>query len=113
MWKMFCYSSVYKWDSVMEIYGDAQAYGLKSANSKAVHNSSIAISWLEATFPELAEVAERANLATVKAHPHALFDASLSLQVKLFFWLLLLNTCKIWSVNESWITAYHLNFSSI
>lgn len=42
----------------------------------------MAISWLEATFPELAQQeAEGGNPATVKAHPYALFDASLSLQV--------------------------------
>lgn len=42
----------------------------------------MAISWLEATFPELAQQeAEGGNPATVKARPYALFDASLSLQV--------------------------------
>lgn len=76
-----CYS-VYFWESILEIYNDAQTFGLKSANSMAVGNSSMAISWLEATFPELAHQApEGGNLSAVKAHPHALFDASLALQV--------------------------------
>ncbi|OWM87430.1 nuclear pore complex protein NUP88 [Punica granatum] len=75
------FGSVYKWECIQEIYGDAQNSGLKSVNPTAVQNSNLAISWLEATFPELSdEAAERASLASVKARPYALFDASLSLQ---------------------------------
>lgn len=78
-----CYS-VYKWESILEIHTDAHAFGLKSSNSTAVSNSSLAIFWLEATFPELArQEAEGADLSMLRAHPYALFDASLSLQVPL------------------------------
>ncbi|KAL6326443.1 hypothetical protein AAG906_008305 [Vitis piasezkii] len=75
------FGSVYKWESILEIYNDAHTFGLKSANSTAVSNSNLAIFWLEATFPELAHQAtEGGNLSMLKAHPYALFDASLSLQ---------------------------------
>ncbi|KAL5732864.1 hypothetical protein ACOSQ2_032556 [Xanthoceras sorbifolium] len=75
------FGSVYKWESILEIYSDAHTFGLKSVNSSAVSNSSLAISWLEATFPEIAqETVDEGNLPTLKAHPHALFDSSLSLQ---------------------------------
>lgn len=76
-----CYS-IYKWESVTEIYDDAHTFGLKSANPIAISNSNTAISWLEATFPELVQhAAERADLFSIRAHPYAVFDASLSLQV--------------------------------
>lgn len=75
-------NSVYKWESILEIYSDAHTFGLKSAKSAAVNNSNMAISWLETTFPEVAqEATDRENLSTIKAHSHALFDASLALQV--------------------------------
>lgn len=75
------FGSVYKWEFLLEIYSDAQTFGLKSSYSKAVSNSNLAISWLEATFPELArQAAEMENLPAVKAQPYALFDASISLQ---------------------------------
>ncbi|KAL7214788.1 hypothetical protein ACSBR1_027050 [Camellia fascicularis] len=75
------FGSVYKWESILEIYGDAQTFGLKSANSRAVSNSNMAISWLEATFPELTHQATGGgNLSALKAQPYALFDASISLQ---------------------------------
>lgn len=78
---IYCYS-VYKWESVLEIYCDAQTFGLKAGSSKAVSNANLAISWLEATFPELArQAAEGGNQPALKAHPYALFDASVSLQV--------------------------------
>ena len=80
----FFYYSVYKWESVLEIYSDAQIFGLKAGSSKAVSNANLAISWLEATFPELArQAAEGGNQPALKAHPYALFDASVSLQVSL------------------------------
>lgn len=73
---------MYKWESLLEIYSDAQTFGLRSSYSKAVSNSNLAISWLEATFPELARQAvEMENLPAVKAQPYTLFDASISLQV--------------------------------
>lgn len=73
---------MYKWEFLLEIYSDAQTFGLKSSYCKAVSNSNLAISWLEATFPELArQAAEMENLPAVKAQPYALFDASISLQV--------------------------------
>ncbi|CAI0415825.1 unnamed protein product [Linum tenue] len=75
------FGSVYKWDSVLEIYNDANTLGLESANPIAVSNSSRAVSWLEATFPELSsEAGDRENISAVKAEAHALFDASLCLQ---------------------------------
>ncbi|KAL8137344.1 hypothetical protein V2J09_003345 [Rumex salicifolius] len=75
------FGSVYIWDSVMEIYSDAQAFGLKSSNANAVTNSMLAISWLEATFPGLRQEGKQvANSSAVKAHAYALIDASLLLQ---------------------------------
>ncbi|KAM7494798.1 hypothetical protein LguiB_029407 [Lonicera macranthoides] len=75
------FGSAYKWESILEIYNDAQTFGLKSASTKAVSNSNLAISWLEATFPELAhQVVEGGNISALRAQPHALFDASLQLQ---------------------------------
>ncbi|EEF27949.1 conserved hypothetical protein [Ricinus communis] len=75
------FGSVHKLESVLEIYSDAQTFGLKSTNQTAVSNSNFAISWLEATFPELNDEAiERDDLLTLKARPYALFDASLCLQ---------------------------------
>ncbi|KAJ0102764.1 hypothetical protein Patl1_06594 [Pistacia atlantica] len=75
------FGSVYKWESILEIYSDAHTFGLRSSNSSAISNSSLAISWLEATFPELAQDAvDEGDLPTLKAHPHALFNSSLSLQ---------------------------------
>ncbi|KAJ4979170.1 hypothetical protein NE237_009950 [Protea cynaroides] len=75
------FGSVYIWESIAEIYNDAQTFGLKSSNSRAVCNSSIAIAWLEATFPELAQQdMEGGKILALKAHPYAQFDASLSLQ---------------------------------
>ncbi|KAI5574801.1 hypothetical protein BDE02_10G169100 [Populus trichocarpa] len=74
------FKSVYKWESVLEIYSDAEMFGLKSANPVAVNNSNLAIFWLEATFPELAHESKEGELSTLKAHPYAVFDASLCLQ---------------------------------
>ncbi|KAL6980697.1 Nuclear pore complex protein nup88 [Sarracenia purpurea var. burkii] len=74
------FGSVYKWDSVLEIYSDAQSYGLKSTNPRAVSNSNLAITWLEATFPELHHQDTGGNVPAVKAQPYALFDASVSMQ---------------------------------
>ncbi|XP_049358641.1 nuclear pore complex protein NUP88 isoform X3 [Solanum verrucosum] len=75
------FGSVYKWESVLELYSDAHMFGLKSANSKAVKNSNLAISWLGATFPELTRKEVHAeNAAVLRAQPYALFDASISLQ---------------------------------
>lgn len=73
----------------MEIYNDANLYGVKSPNSVAVSNSSLAIDWLEAVFPDLTEQGTRAddNIVVVKAHPYALLDASLALQVRLLLYL--------------------------
>lgn len=70
------------WDSVMEIYSDAQAFGLKPCNASAVKNSTLALSWLEATFPGLRQEGRQvASPSAVKAHAYALIDASLLLQV--------------------------------
>lgn len=86
----------------MEIYNDAHMFGLKSANSAAVSNSNLAISWLEATFPDLThQASEGADLSATRARPYALFDASLSLQVKILFCLFYL--FNITSLSESYI----------
>ncbi|XP_076949517.1 nuclear pore complex protein NUP88-like [Bidens hawaiensis] len=75
------FGSVYKWESVLEIYSDAQTFGLNSGSSIASSNATLAISWLESTFPELAKpAAEGGNQPALKSHPYALFDASVSLQ---------------------------------
>ncbi|XP_011623988.1 nuclear pore complex protein NUP88 isoform X1 [Amborella trichopoda] len=75
------FGSVYNRASIEEIYKDAHTLGLKSANSRAVNNSSLAITWLEATFPDLNDQnAGKGTLSTLKAHPYASFDVSLSLQ---------------------------------
>ncbi|KAJ0465946.1 putative nucleoporin NUP88/NUP82 [Helianthus annuus] len=75
------FGSVYKWESVLEIYSDAQTFGLKSGSAKAVGNATLAVSWLEATFPELArQAAEGGTQPALKSHPYAPFDASVSLQ---------------------------------
>ncbi|KAJ6432524.1 hypothetical protein OIU84_019709 [Salix udensis] len=74
------FKSVYKWESVLEIYSDAEMFGLKSGNPVAVNNSNLAIFWLEATFPELAHESKEGELSTLRAHPYAIFDASLCLQ---------------------------------
>ncbi|KAI3982067.1 hypothetical protein MKX01_018973 [Papaver californicum] len=67
-------------DSIWEIYNDTYLFGLKASNSRAVSYSSLAIAWLQATFPPLvsqpagggSSVALRASLLP--------FYASLSLQ---------------------------------
>ena len=80
--------SLFKSESVLEIYNDAHIFGLKSANSKAASNSKLAISWLEATFPELQnQDTEAENLHVLRAHAYAQFDASLVLQVCIYFLL--------------------------
>ncbi|KAK6145486.1 hypothetical protein DH2020_022306 [Rehmannia glutinosa] len=77
----FLLNSMYLWESILEMYNDAHTFGLKSANPKAVNNSNMAISWLEATFPELVHQAgDGGKLLAVKARPFVLLDASVSLQ---------------------------------
>ncbi|KAJ0966402.1 hypothetical protein J5N97_027540 [Dioscorea zingiberensis] len=64
-----------------EIYKDINSCGLKSSNAKVVGNSSLAISWLEATFPELADRSvEEGKISISRAQSYAPPDASLSLQ---------------------------------
>ncbi|KAH7675169.1 nuclear pore complex protein Nup88 protein [Dioscorea alata] len=64
-----------------EIYKDISSFGLKSLNAKVVGNSSLAISWLETTFPDLANrPIDEANVSVSRAQPYAPPDASLSLQ---------------------------------
>lgn len=80
-----CLSSLLKCESLLELYNDAHTFGLKSTNSVAASNSKLAISWLEATFPELqSQDTEGDSLASLRAHAHALFDASLVLQVYIY-----------------------------
>ncbi|XP_010558079.1 PREDICTED: nuclear pore complex protein NUP88 isoform X2 [Tarenaya hassleriana] len=79
------FGSIYKWESIMELYSDANLFGPKSSNSIAVNNSNLAISWLEATFPDLSEQETKGeNISVMKAQPYALFDASLALQGPLY-----------------------------
>ncbi|KGN50650.1 nuclear pore complex protein NUP88 [Cucumis sativus] len=73
------FRSVYKCESILEIYNDAQSFGLKSPNPTAV-NSSLAISWLEETFPNLVQATDGGDAYMIVAQPCALFDASLALQ---------------------------------
>ncbi|GAA0148195.1 transporter [Lithospermum erythrorhizon] len=75
------FGSVYKWELLLEIYSDAQICGLNSHHPEAVSTSSLAISWLEATFPELAKQAEESgHPLAVKAQPYVLLDSAVSLQ---------------------------------
>lgn len=83
-------NSFHKWESIIEIYNDAHTFGLRSSDSTAVSNSNLAIDWVEAVFPDLTEQGMRGeNILVVKAHPYALLDASLALQVKFprLFWV--------------------------
>lgn len=82
----FVVTSVYKWEVLLEIYSDANTFGLNSTNSKAVSNSNMAISWLDATFPELVQHAiEGGSSFLLKAHPYAFMDSSLLLQVTFLY----------------------------
>ncbi|XP_061376582.1 nuclear pore complex protein NUP88 isoform X2 [Gastrolobium bilobum] len=75
------FGSLFKCESLLEIYNDAHTFGLTSANSVAASNSKLAISWFEATFPELQnQETEGDNLSMLRAQAYALFDASLVLQ---------------------------------
>ncbi|KAL1336849.1 hypothetical protein HN51_031268 [Arachis hypogaea] len=75
------FGSHFKCESLLEIYNDAHTFGLKSANSLAASNSKLAISWLEATFPELLnQETEGDNHSLLRANAYAIFDASLVLQ---------------------------------
>ncbi|KAI3939077.1 hypothetical protein MKX01_001945 [Papaver californicum] len=75
------FGSVYRWDSIWEIYNDAHLFGLKASNSRAVSYSSLAIAWLQATFPQLvSQPAGGGSSVALRAHPYVPFDASLSLQ---------------------------------
>ncbi|KAI9073491.1 hypothetical protein K1719_044530 [Acacia pycnantha] len=74
------FGSLFKSESVQEIYNDAHIFGLKDANSKAASNSKLAISWLEATFPELQNQETEESMSLMRAHAYAQFDASLTLQ---------------------------------
>lgn len=75
------FGSLCSWAYVEEIYEDVNTLGLKSSNSKDLSSSSLAIAWLEATFPELADRSlGGGNILILRAHPYAPLDASLSLQ---------------------------------
>lgn len=75
------FGSVYKWEAVVEMYADMKTICSKSAMSKETNSSNMAISWLEATFPELSHLAvESGNLFAIKAQPYAFIDSSVSLQ---------------------------------
>ncbi|XP_031486391.1 nuclear pore complex protein NUP88 isoform X1 [Nymphaea colorata] len=72
------FGSIYSLASIQEIYKDAHLFGLRSSNSKAVNNASLALNWLESTFPELANKSLEGGV--VKAHPYVPIGTSLSLQ---------------------------------
>ncbi|XP_074308149.1 nuclear pore complex protein NUP88 [Silene latifolia] len=75
------FGSIYLWESIQEIYSDAQTFGQKSDDPIAFSNSSMAISWLEATFPELnQQESEASNMLAVEAQRFVVIDSSLSLQ---------------------------------
>ncbi|XP_004500480.1 nuclear pore complex protein NUP88 [Cicer arietinum] len=75
------FGSLIKCESLLELHNDAHTFGLISANSVAASNSKLAISWLEATFPELQHQETEGNsLSMLRAHAYAVFDASLVLQ---------------------------------
>ncbi|CAI9091694.1 OLC1v1026783C1 [Oldenlandia corymbosa var. corymbosa] len=75
------FGSTYRWETLLELHSDAHTFGLKSSNSKAIRNSNMAISWLEATFPQLAQQAtESGGSFALKAQPYAFMDSSLLLQ---------------------------------
>lgn len=66
---------------VKEIYKDAHV-GLDSSNPTVARNSGLAITWLEATFPELVErKMEEESVFLLRAHPYTPIEASLALQV--------------------------------
>ncbi|QCD98580.1 nuclear pore complex protein NUP88 isoform X1 [Vigna unguiculata] len=75
------FGSLFKCESLVEIYNDAHTFGIISANSVAASNSKLAISWLEAAFPELQnQDTEGDSLSLLRARAYSLFDASLVLQ---------------------------------
>lgn len=79
---LYIFCSIFSSLCLEEIYEDANIFGLKSANTKAVSNSWFAVTWLEATFPELANKSVvRDSLPGLRARPYAPLDASLMLQV--------------------------------
>ncbi|OAY66753.1 Nuclear pore complex protein NUP88 [Ananas comosus] len=57
---------------IQEIYEDVIAFGLTSSNPKIVSNSRLAISWLEATFPDVADQStEVGSVSLARAHAYA------------------------------------------
>ncbi|PIA32201.1 hypothetical protein AQUCO_04500060v1 [Aquilegia coerulea] len=72
--------SAYRWEAIVEIYNDAHTFGLKSSNSRAVSNSSLAIAWLESTFPEITHQDSGGTSIMLRAQLYVPFDASLCLQ---------------------------------
>ncbi|KAI5670503.1 hypothetical protein M9H77_10867 [Catharanthus roseus] len=75
------FGSIYKREALMEMYTDMKTIGTKSSTSKQTSNCNMAISWLEATFPELSpQTVEGGNLFSLKAQPYAFMDSSVSLQ---------------------------------
>ncbi|KAL0902895.1 hypothetical protein M5K25_028426 [Dendrobium thyrsiflorum] len=70
---------------VKEIYKDAHV-GLDSSNPTVARNSGLAITWLEATFPELVErKMEEESVFLLRAHPYTPIEASLALQGPLVY----------------------------
>lgn len=75
------FGSLFQCESLLEIYNDAHTFGLMSTNSVAASNATYAISWLEATFPELQNhEIEGDSLSFSRARAYTVFDASLVLQ---------------------------------
>ncbi|CAN6472584.1 unnamed protein product [Victoria cruziana] len=70
--------SIYSLSSIQDIYKDAHLFGMNSSNSRAVNNATLAVNWLESTFPQLADKSLEGGV--VKAHPYVPIGTSLSLQ---------------------------------
>ncbi|XP_072969396.1 nuclear pore complex protein NUP88 [Typha angustifolia] len=75
------FGSLFNSRYIQDIYEDLNAFGLKSTSPRIISNSRMAIAWLEATFPEVADQStEGRSVAISRAHPYSPVDASLSLQ---------------------------------
>ncbi|CAN6472586.1 unnamed protein product [Victoria cruziana] len=72
------FGSIYSLSSIQDIYKDAHLFGMNSSNSRAVNNATLAVNWLESTFPQLADKSLEGGV--VKAHPYVPIGTSLSLQ---------------------------------
>ncbi|PKA55383.1 hypothetical protein AXF42_Ash004022 [Apostasia shenzhenica] len=80
------FGSLCNWTHIKEIYEDAHVYGLKSSNSRVSKNMALAVTWLEATFPQLIDrLVDDDSVLVSRAHPFAPLGASLALQGPLVY----------------------------